>query len=67
MVHDVTLTCPDGSVKKFRIYSLATPRVGEVVTLPIDRKPTKVRIAKAGDTEFVGSIDHVDAEEMEAA
>ena len=67
MEHDVVLTCSDGSVRIFRIYGRATPRVGEVFTLPIDGKLIKVRADRISGTEIVGSVDHVNAAEMEMA
>lgn len=65
MEHDVILTCEDGSVRSFRIYGRTAPRVGEVVALPIGGKLIKVRIDRISGTEFVGSVDRVNAVGME--
>lgn len=67
MEHDLLLTRADGSVRNFRIYGRAAPGVGELVTVPIDGKLVKVRIDKISGAELVGSVDHVNAIEMEAA
>jgi len=67
MEHEVVLTCADGSVRKFRIYGRTAPRAGEVVTLPIDGKLVKARIDKATGAEIIGSVDPVNAVEMEVA
>jgi hypothetical protein len=59
MEHDVVLTRKDGSAKYLRIYGRPTPNVGDIVTLPVDRKLVKARV--------VQSVDHIDAVELEAA
>jgi hypothetical protein len=63
MENDIVLTLADGSVRIFRIYGRAAPRVGEVVTLPIDGKLIKVRADRISGTEIVASVDHVNAVE----
>jgi hypothetical protein len=67
MEHDVVLTCADGSVRIFRIYGRAAPCVGGVFTLPIDGELLKVRADRRSGTKIVGSVDHVNAAEMEMA
>lgn len=67
MEHYVVLIRADGSVRNFRIYGRAAPRPGEVVTLPIDGRSIKARIDKTSGAELAGSVDHVNAIEMEAA
>jgi hypothetical protein len=67
MEHDVVLTCADGSVRIFRIYGRVAPRVGELFTLPIDGKLIKVRADRMNGAEIIGSIDPVNAAEIEMA
>jgi len=54
-------------VRIFRIYGRAAPCVGEVFTLPIDGELLKVRADRRSGTKIVGSVDHVNAAEMEMA
>ena len=70
MEHDVVLTRKDGSIRHFRIYGGVRPHAGEVVTLPINGKPVKARIDKAGrvpppNSETARSLDDRDAIEIE--
>ena len=58
MNHDLLLTRKDGSVRCFRIYDWPTPKVGDVVTLPIDGRPIKARVqASERRPELSRSVD----------
>jgi hypothetical protein len=65
MEHDVVLTLEDGSVRSFRIYGRPKPRVGEVVTLPVNGKLIKIHIDDINGTKIIGSLDSVEAVETE--
>ena len=67
MEHDVVVTRADGSVRKFRIFGQAAPRIGDVVMLPMDGKLIKTRIDKISGAEKFGSAEHVETQEMETA
>ena len=67
MEHDIVVTRADGSVRKFRIFGQAAPRVGEAIILPMDGKLIKVRIDKTSGAETFGSADYVDAQGIETA
>ena len=65
MEHDVVVTLDDGSVRRFRIYGRPKPRVGEVVTLPLNGKLVKFQIDAVNGTELIGSFHHIEAFETE--
>jgi hypothetical protein len=70
MEHDVLLTRKDGSAKHFRIYGRSTPKVGDIVTLPVDGQLIKARIDEiegvaSSRAEIVQLVDHVGAAEFE--
>ena len=65
MEHDVVVTLEDGSIRSFRIYGRPKPRVGEVVTLPVNGKLIQVHIDETNGTKFIGSLDRVEAVEAE--
>jgi hypothetical protein len=70
MEHDVLLTRKDGSAKHFRIYGRYAPKVGDVVTLPIDGQLIKARVGEingvaSSRAEVVQSVGHIDAVEFE--
>lgn len=70
MEHDVALTRRDGSVRHFRIHGGQRPQAGDVITLPINGKPTKARIEKVGrvpppNSESARSLDDCDATEID--
>jgi hypothetical protein len=66
MEHDLVLTCEDGSTRNFRLYGRPAPCLRDAVTLPIGGKLISARVDKIRGTHFVGSVDHVDAVNMEA-
>lgn len=58
MTHDITLIRRDGSVRNFRVYDRATPKDGDIITLPIDGNLTKARISiRSGEPEMTQSLD----------
>jgi len=70
MEHDVVLTRKDGSRRHFRIYDQPTPKVGDIVSLPIDGQLIKARIGEihavaSSSAGRTGPVDHVDAAEFE--
>jgi len=72
MEHDILLTRKDGSAKHYRIYGRSAPKVGDVVTLPIDGQLIKARVGEinglaSSRSEVVQTVDHIDALEFEEA
>jgi hypothetical protein len=72
MEHDILLTRKDGSAKHYRIYGRPAPKVGDVVTLPIDGQLIKARVGEingvaSSRAEVVQTVDHIDALEFEEA
>jgi hypothetical protein len=67
MDHDFLLALEDGSVRNFRIYGRSKPRVGEVVTLPVNGKLIKIHIDEINGSEIIGSLDRAEAVETEIA
>ena len=70
MEHDVLLTRKDGSAKRFRIYGRSPPKVGDIITLPIDGQLIKARIGEiegvaSSRAEIVQLVDHVGGAEFE--
>jgi len=62
MEHDVVLARKDGSTKHFRIYGRSRPKVGEIVTLPVDGELIK---ARTGDGDCVVLVEHIEVTEFE--
>jgi hypothetical protein len=45
-------------VRNFRVYDRATPKDGDIITLPIDGNLTKARISiRSGEPEMTQSLD----------
>jgi hypothetical protein len=58
MEFDVEVTRKDGSGRRFRLYGVPTPAVGDIVSLPIDGMLIKAQIAKKN------GLDRVEANEI---